>query len=110
MIRQGTNILKENAKDRLDYNPDLKQINFHQDIFDYQNQILEQEIIHEQDDFLNKKKESIKSNDSMAGSSIQRSEGSNKSMLSRKTPLREYSLQKKIEFRPHKKLARSEFS
>ena len=28
MIRQGTNILKENAKDRLDYNPDLKQINF----------------------------------------------------------------------------------
>lgn len=28
MIRQGTNILKENAKERLDYNPDLKQINF----------------------------------------------------------------------------------
>ena len=28
MIRQGTNILKESAKDRLDYNPDLKQINF----------------------------------------------------------------------------------
>ena len=28
MIRQGTNILKENAKDRLDYNPELKQINF----------------------------------------------------------------------------------
>lgn len=28
MIRQGTNILKENAKQRLDYNPDLKQINF----------------------------------------------------------------------------------
>tara|TARA_R110001606_G_scaffold91126_2_gene203479 strand:+ start:1435 stop:2217 length:783 start_codon:yes stop_codon:yes gene_type:complete len=28
MIRQGTNILKESAKQRLDYNPDLKQINF----------------------------------------------------------------------------------
>ena len=28
MIRQGTNILKENAKQRLDYNPDLQQINF----------------------------------------------------------------------------------
>ena len=28
MIRQGTNILKESAKERLDYNPDLKQINF----------------------------------------------------------------------------------
>ena len=28
MIRQGTNILKESAKDRLDYNPELKQINF----------------------------------------------------------------------------------
>ena len=28
MIRQGTNILKENAKKRLDFNPELKQINF----------------------------------------------------------------------------------
>tara|TARA_R110000782_G_scaffold32628_2_gene79501 strand:+ start:2188 stop:2970 length:783 start_codon:yes stop_codon:yes gene_type:complete len=28
MIRQGTNILKENSKNRLDFKPDLKQINF----------------------------------------------------------------------------------
>jgi len=28
MIRQGTNILKENAKNRLDFKPQLKQINF----------------------------------------------------------------------------------
>ena len=28
MIRQGTNILKENAKNRLDFKPELKQINF----------------------------------------------------------------------------------
>ena len=28
MIKQGTDILKENAKDRLDFNPQLKQINF----------------------------------------------------------------------------------
>ena len=28
MIRQGTNILKENQKNRLDFKPDLKQINF----------------------------------------------------------------------------------
>lgn len=28
MIRQGTNILNENAKNRLDFNPELKQINF----------------------------------------------------------------------------------
>ena len=28
MIKQGMNILKENAKKRLDFNPELKQINF----------------------------------------------------------------------------------
>ena len=28
MIKQGTNILKEHSKKRLDFNPDLKQINF----------------------------------------------------------------------------------
>ena len=28
MIRQGTNILKENSRKRLEFNPDLKQINF----------------------------------------------------------------------------------
>ncbi len=28
MIRQGTNILKQNAKNRLDFKPELKQINF----------------------------------------------------------------------------------
>ena len=28
MIRQGTNILKEHAKNRLEFKPDLQQINF----------------------------------------------------------------------------------
>ena len=28
MIKQGMNILKENEKKRLDFNPELKQINF----------------------------------------------------------------------------------